>query len=113
MADITSVDLDRLRATTWSRRAWTCCGRGSRRFAEALMNAEADAACGAPYRQVSEERVNYCNGYRDRRWDTHAETTELTIPKPREDSYCPGWLLERRRPGWRRCSVPARICRSR
>jgi len=77
------------------------------------MNAEAGAACGAPYRQVSEERVNYCNGYRDRRWDTHAETTELTIPKPREDSYCPGWLLERRRPGWRRCSVPARICRSR
>jgi putative transposase len=61
------------------------------------MNAEADAACGAPYGQVSEERVNYRNGYRDRRWDTHAETIELAIPKLRKDIYFPGWLLERRR----------------
>ena len=41
--------------------------------------------------------MNCRNGYRDRRWDTHAETIGLAIPKLREDSYFPGWLLERRR----------------
>jgi putative transposase len=66
-------------------------------FAEALMGAEADAICGAPYRQPSEERVNYRNGYRQRRWDTRAGTIELAIPKLRQGSYFPEWLLERRR----------------
>jgi putative transposase len=41
-----------------------------RSFAEALMGAEADAVCGAPYGVVSEERTNRRNGYRERRWDT-------------------------------------------
>jgi transposase-like protein len=36
-------------------------------FAEALMGADADAPCGAPYAQPSAERVNYRNGYRQRR----------------------------------------------
>jgi hypothetical protein len=40
-----------------------------RSFAEALMGAEADAVCGAPYGEVSLERVNRRNGYRQRRWD--------------------------------------------
>jgi hypothetical protein len=31
-------------------------------FAEALMSAEADAVCGAPYGQRSEERTNQRNG---------------------------------------------------
>lgn len=50
-------------------------------FAEALMGAEADALCGAPYCQPSEDRVNYRNGYRDRRWDTRAGAIELAIPR--------------------------------
>jgi transposase-like protein len=35
-----------------------------RDFAEALMGAEADALCGAPYGERSPERVNRRNGYR-------------------------------------------------
>src|ERR1700739_2060933 len=66
-------------------------------FAEALMGAEADAICGAPYGQPSAERVNYRNGYRQRRWDTRAGTIDLAIPKLRQGSYFPDWLLERRR----------------
>jgi putative transposase len=41
--------------------------------------------------------VNYRNGYRQRRWDTRAGTIELAIPKLRQGSYFPEWLLERRR----------------
>src|SRR5215468_4840511 len=66
-------------------------------FAEALMGAEADAICGAPYGERSEERINKRNGYRDRAWDTRAGTIELAIPKLRSGSYFPDWLLERQR----------------
>ena len=66
-------------------------------FAEQLMSAEADALCGAEYGQVSDERVNRRNGYRSRDWDTRAGTVELAVPKLREGSYFPAWLLERRR----------------
>jgi hypothetical protein len=48
-------------------------------FAEALMSADADAVCGAPYGQVSEDRVNRRNGYRDRRWDTRAGTEPVAL----------------------------------
>jgi putative transposase len=68
-----------------------------RTFAEALMSAEADAVCGAGYGQRSPERVNSRNGYRQRDWDTRAGTVELEIPKLRQGSYFPDWLLERRR----------------
>ena len=66
-------------------------------FAEALMSAEADAACGAPYGQVSPERTNSRNGYRTRGWDTRVGSIELAVPKLRAGSYFPEWLLERRR----------------
>jgi putative transposase len=66
-------------------------------FAEALMGAEADAVCGAPYGERSSERVTKRNGYRDRGWDTRAGTIELAIPKLRSGSYFPSWLLERQR----------------
>ncbi|GAX57395.1 IS256 family transposase [Streptomyces olivochromogenes] len=65
--------------------------------ADALMSAEADALCNAEYGQVSDERVNHRNGYRPREWDTRADTVELAIPKPRQGSCFPHWLLERRR----------------
>jgi transposase-like protein len=66
-------------------------------FADALMSADADAACGAAYGQRSEERVNSRNGYRVREWDTRAGTVELAIPKLRTGSYFPDWLLQHRR----------------
>jgi len=66
-------------------------------FAEALMAAEADAVCGAGYRERSDERVNSRNGYRAREWDTRAGTVELAIPKLRTGSYFPDWLLQPRR----------------
>ncbi|MFF7988010.1 IS256 family transposase [Streptomyces sp. NPDC007901] len=62
-------------------------------FADALMSAEADALCNAEYGQVSDERVNH----RPREWDTRAGTVELAVPKLRQGSYFPHWLLERRR----------------
>lgn len=68
-----------------------------KQFAEALMSAEADAVCGAGYRERSEQRVNSRNGYRRRDWDTRAGSIELAIPKLRTGSYFPEWLLQRRR----------------
>jgi putative transposase len=66
-------------------------------FAEALMGAEADALCGAPYGERSPERVNIRNGYRERAWDTRVGTVGLAIPKLRQGSYFPDWLLQPRR----------------
>jgi putative transposase len=66
-------------------------------FAEALMSADADAVCGAVYGQRNPDRTNTRNGYRRRGWDTRAGSIDLAIPKLREGSYFPGWLLERRR----------------
>ncbi len=66
-------------------------------FMQALMGAEADAACGAAYGTRSPERTNSRNGYRTRDFDTRAGTIELAIPKLREGSYFPEWLLERRK----------------
>jgi len=66
-------------------------------FVDALMGAEADAVCGAPFGARSDERVNTRNGYRRRDWDTRAGTIEVAIPKLRSGSYFPDWLLARRR----------------
>ena len=45
----------------------------------------------------SDDRVNRRNGYRVRDWDTRVETIPLTIPKLREGTYFPDWLLQPRR----------------
>jgi putative transposase len=66
-------------------------------FAEALMGAEAEVLCGAAYGERSPERVNRRNGYRERDWDTRVGSIELAVPKLREGSYFPDWLLEPRR----------------
>jgi transposase-like protein len=66
-------------------------------FAEALMSADADAVCGAGYRERSLERVNRRNGYRERDWDTRVGSIELAVPRLREGSYFPDWLLQPRR----------------
>jgi transposase-like protein len=68
-----------------------------RAFAENLMSAEADAMCGAPYGERSDDRVNRRNGYRDRDFDTRVGTVELRVPKLRQGTYYPEWLFERRR----------------
>jgi putative transposase len=63
-----------------------------------LMGVEIDALCGAGYGERSVERVNVRNGYRARAWDTRLGTIEqLPIPKLRQGSYFPTWLLEPRR----------------
>ena len=79
-----------------------------RAFAETLMSAQADAMCGAPYGERSEDRVNRRNGYRDRDFDTRAGTVELRVPKLRQGSYYPEWLFERRRRAER--ALTAVIC---
>jgi Transposase, Mutator family len=54
-------------------------GGGGASFVEALMGADAEAVCGAPYGARSEERTNIRNGYRRRNWDTRVGTIELAI----------------------------------
>jgi transposase-like protein len=66
-------------------------------FANAMMSAQADQVCGAGWGERSDERTNRRNGYRAREWDTRAGTVELAIPKLREGSYFPDWLLTHRR----------------
>jgi transposase-like protein len=66
-------------------------------MAEALMSADADSVCGAAYGERSPERVNRRNGYRERDWDTRVGSIELAVPKLREGSYFPDWLLQPRR----------------
>jgi putative transposase len=66
-------------------------------MAEALMSADADAVCGAGYGERSPERVNRRNGYRERDWDTRVGSIELAVPRLREGSYFPDWLLQPRR----------------
>jgi hypothetical protein len=81
MADITSVDLARLAGDNLEQASPDLLRAMVKTFAEALMGAEADAACGAAYRQVSEDRMNYRNGYRDRRWDTRTGTEPVALSR--------------------------------
>jgi putative transposase len=62
-----------------------------------VMGAEVSALCGAGYGERSAERVHARNGYRQRPWDTRLGTIDLPIPKLRQGSYFPTWLLEPRR----------------
>jgi putative transposase len=66
-------------------------------FVQTIMSAEADALCGANYGERSDDRVNHRNGYRHRDFDTRVGTIDLAIPKLRQGSYFPDWLLEHRK----------------
>src|SRR4051812_37234033 len=66
-------------------------------FINTRLSAEADAVCGAEYGVASRERTNRRNGYRHRDFDTRAGTIDVAIPKLREGTYFPEWLLERRK----------------
>lgn len=64
-------------------------------FVNALLSAQADAVCGASYGQRTPERVNSRNGYRHRDLDTRVGTLDVAVPKLRQGSLYPDWLLER------------------
>jgi transposase-like protein len=66
-------------------------------FINALLSAQADSVCGAGYGVRSEERTNRRNGYRHRDLDTRAGTIDVAVPKLREGTFFPDWLLERHR----------------
>ena len=79
-------------------------------FINTLLSADADAVCGADYRTVSEERTNRRNGYRHRDFDTRAGTIDVQIPKLRQGTYFPDWLLERRRRAERALTTVVATC---
>ncbi|MCE0485427.1 IS256 family transposase [Ornithinimicrobium sediminis] len=66
-------------------------------FINALLSAQADTVCGAQYGARDEARTNRRNGYRHRDLDTRVGTVDVAIPKLREGSFFPDWLLQRRR----------------
>ncbi len=66
-------------------------------FIDALLRAQADSVCGAEYGTRSESRTNRRNGYRHRDLDTRVGTIDVAVPKLREGSYFPDWLLQRQR----------------
>ena len=57
-----------------------------------LMSADADAQRTGEGGELLAQR----NGYRSRRWDTRVGSIGLQIPKLRQGTYYPGWLLEPR-----------------
>ena len=71
-------------------------------FINALLSAQADAVCGAEYGTRDQDRINRRNGYRHRDLDTRTGTIDVAIPKLREGSFFPDWLL-----------TPAPACRRR
>ncbi len=96
MAATASID-----AIEWLRKQVEAAPDGLRKMltemVNVLMNAEVDAVCGAGYGERTDDRVNSRNGYRSRPWDTRVGTIDLQIPKLRQGTYFPGWLLEPRR----------------
>ncbi|HXF56662.1 MAG TPA: transposase [Actinomycetota bacterium] len=52
---------------------------------------------GAAYGDARGSGRTGAGGYRERRWDTRADTIDLGIPKLRRGSYFPSWLLDPRR----------------
>jgi putative transposase len=96
MAATASID-----AIEWLRKQVEAAPDGLRtmltEMVNVLMGAEVDAVCGAGYGERSAERANSRNGYRARPWDTRVGSIDLQIPKLRQGTYFPGWLLEPRR----------------
>ena len=63
----------------------------------ALLHEHADAVVGAEWGKPSPDRQTQRNGYRHRPLDTRVGTIDVAIPKLRQGSYFPEWLLERRK----------------
>jgi len=66
-------------------------------FINTLLSTDADSVCGAGYGARDAARTDRRNGYRHRDLDTRIGTLDVAVPKLREGSYFPDWLLERRR----------------
>ncbi len=66
-------------------------------FVNTLLSADADSVCGAAYGVRDAGRSNRRNGYRHRDLDTRIGTLDVAVPKLREGSYFPDWLLTHRR----------------
>jgi putative transposase len=79
-------------------------------FINTLLSADADACCGAAYGTVSDDRTNRRNGYRHRDFDTRTGTIDVQIPKLRQGTYFPDWLLERRRRAERALTTVVATC---
>ena len=79
-------------------------------FINTLLSADADAVCGAAYGTVSDDRTNRRNGYRHRDFDARAGTIDVQIPKLRQGTYFPDWLLERRRRAERALTTVVATC---
>jgi transposase-like protein len=66
-------------------------------FVNGLLSGQADSVCGADYGTRTEGRTNRRNGYRHRDLDTRMGTLDVAIPKLREGTFFPEWLLQRRK----------------
>jgi hypothetical protein len=78
------------------------CVAGSAAFVADHVHQHADVGGGRrglrrPYGQSRPERMKVRNGHRHGEFDTRVGTVNVAIPKLREGSYFPDWLLERRR----------------
>ncbi|TAN34929.1 hypothetical protein EPN29_01020 [bacterium] len=63
----------------------------------AVASAQARAVCDPGFGERTADRENSRNGYRQRDWDTRVGSIQLAIPKLRQRSYFPTWLLQPRR----------------
>jgi putative transposase len=63
----------------------------------ALLSAGADVVVGAESWRSSPDRVTHRNGYRHRELDTWVGMIDDAVPKLRQGTYFPEWLLERRK----------------
>ena len=62
-----------------------------------LLSADADAVVGAEWGTSSPDRIAQRNGYRHRDLDTRVGTIDVAVPKLRQGTYFPDWLMERRK----------------
>lgn len=72
---------------------------------EAVMEADVDRLTGAGRHERNEDRQDYRNGARPRRFDTRLGTLELDVPRLRKGSYQPEFLEPRRRSEQALCAV--------
>jgi transposase-like protein len=63
-----------------------------------LMKQDVTEQIDAEPHEQTEDRETYRNGYRDRVLKTRVGALELRIPKLRDGTYYPDWLLERQQP---------------
>src|SRR6185437_451580 len=83
---------------------------GVRVLAQELMELELAEHLGADRHERTPERSGYCNGYRERPWDTRVGSIELQVPRVRDGSFFPSLLEPRRRAELARRRGPGGVC---